>query len=69
MEYEILTRNKDDVSESGETCLPANCCFSELVDILIMSSYVNCSHHDIAEKLFIWCWTTLASINQFHIKN
>jgi hypothetical protein len=30
MEYETLTRNKDDVSESGETCLPANCCFSEL---------------------------------------
>jgi hypothetical protein len=49
--------------QSGATCLPTNCCFSELAyknpakcvglvqaDIIIISSNVICSRHDIDEK-------------------
>ena len=60
---------------SGVTCLPAYCCFSEVVHVLLTSNYVcwsstkqtSLSYHvtcsrsgiDIAEKLLIWRYTTI----------
>jgi hypothetical protein len=48
--------------QSGATCLPTDCCFSELAlkiyyraDIIIISLNVTCSLHDMAENLLIWC--------------
>ena len=58
---------------SGATCLPADCCFSELALLKSNSACLSrtkrtsssshwkltCSRHDIAEKLLNWCLTTI----------
>jgi hypothetical protein len=62
-----LARNRNNVL-SGATCLPTDCCFSELALLKsnsacwsrtkwTSSSYhwkLTCSRHDIAEKLLNW---------------
>ena len=58
---------------SGVTCLPVDCCFSELALLKSNSACwsgtkqtsssshwkLTCSHHDLAEKLLNWRWTTI----------